>query len=336
LHALDRTIRRERPAIVHLHTCSGFSFFRSVLDLLIARRRRCRTILHVHGAAFDEFHARAGSLSRRLIAWSLARADRVIALSETWQRKLRQMADSAQLCVVENAVAYPRSTPSLRQEGPCRFLLLARMDEWKGIDDLLEACARLHADGVAFELTLAGPPGTAGDATALDRKIHVHGLEGRVRYAGPVYGGDKLKLLEWADVYVQPSHHEGMPLSLLEALAYGLAIVATRVGAVPEVIADQVEGVLVPPGQPAQLASAMRRLVINPEERRSMGRASRELALTRFSLDRFRRDLIELYDDLSAAPPGSERTVRPQHDRWLASKDRCSWATGAASPSVPR
>ena len=245
------------------------------------------------------------------------------------------MANAAQICVVENAVACPRSTPSLRQEGPCRFLLLARMDEWKGIDDLLGACARLHADGVAFELALAGPPGTAGDGTALNRKIHHQGLEERVRYIGPVYGAKKLNLLQWADVYIQPSRHEGMPLSLLEALAHGLAIVATRVGAVPEVITDQVQGLLVPPSQPGRLASAMRRLAINPEEQRSMGRAARQLALTRFNIDRFRQNLIELYDDLSAAPPGRERTVRPLNDQRLASKDRCSCTTGPASPFIP-
>jgi hypothetical protein len=81
--------------------------------------------------------------------------------------------------------------------------------------------------------------------------------------------------------------------------------------------------------------SAMRRLVVNTEEQRSMGRAARELALTRFGLDRFRQNLVELYDDLSAARPGSERTVRPQNGPWLTSGDRCSCARDAVSTFVP-
>ena len=336
LRALNTVIRQNRAAIVHLHTCSGFSFFRSILDMMIARRRGCRTILHIHGAAFDEFHAGSGPLARRLIAWSLAGADRVIALSECWRQKLRPMSPGARLCVVENAVAAPKSVTSNSHDGPCRFLLLARMDEWKGIDDLISACDQLRTEGILLELVLAGPPGTAGDATVLERKIRERQLDSTIRYVGPVHGEDKSNLLRRADVYVQPSHNEGMPLSLLEAASHGLAIVATQVGAVPEVIADQREGMLVPPHEPASLASAMRRLIIDVEHRRSLGQAARQLALTRFGLDRFQRDLVELYDDVSAAPPRRRRTKRPRPDQRRVSKESDSCATPAPSPPVPQ
>ena len=117
-------------------------------------------VLHIHGATFDEFHAGAGPLRRRLIAWSLRRADRVVALSAAWRDKLHGMSPGANVTVVENAVSGPASVPAGRHEEPCRFLLLARMDKWKGIDDLLEACGLLLREGAVLEMVLAGPAGT--------------------------------------------------------------------------------------------------------------------------------------------------------------------------------
>jgi glycosyltransferase involved in cell wall biosynthesis len=304
LRLLQATIRRTGGRIVHIHTCSGFSFYRSVLDMLVAQWLGCRVLLHIHGAAFDEFFARAGRAGRRTIAWSLARADRVVALSGGWARKLQHMARAARVRVIENAVAIPAATP-LRQAGSrCRFLLLARMDEWKGIDDLLAACAMLRGWGVVFELVLAGPPGTAGDDTTLGREIRQRSLEGVVRYVGPVRGKEKAELLCQTDVYVQPSHHEGMPISLLEALAYGLPVLATNVGAVPEVIHDRRQGILVPPRDPRRLAEGMRSLALDRSLRAALSAEARALAVQRFCMTRFRDDLVSLYDAVQGSPAG--------------------------------
>ncbi len=313
LWVLRRAIRRTGAAIVHVHTCSGFSFYRSVLDLWIARWTGARVILHIHGAAFDEFYERTGTIARWFIEWSLSHADCVIALSDGWRRKLQGMAPNARIAVVENAIDIPETVTERIHDGPCRFLMLARMDEWKGVDDLLDACARLRADGLAVEVALAGPPGTAGNQAVLNQKIRDRGLDGFVRYIGPVQGEEKTRLLEWADVYVQPSRHEGMPLSLLEALAYGLAVVATRVGAVPEVIEDRRHGLLVPPGDPGQLAGAMRELATDEGLREALSRAGRDLVRRRFSLSRLRDDLLSLYDDVLAPSPEPAPTLRAMH-----------------------
>jgi glycosyltransferase involved in cell wall biosynthesis len=304
LRLLSAAIRRTQPAIVHVHTCSGFSLYRSTADLMVAKRSGCRTVLHVHGAAFDEFCAGAGAFQRRLIARSLSKADRVVALSQSWQDKLLKTAPGARVVVVENAIVDPGDVPIQPHDGPCRFLLLARMDRWKGIDDLLDAAACMRAGECDLELVLAGPAGTAGDADILDGKIRTRGLTGAVRYVGSVQGEEKANLFHQADVYVQPSHHEGMPISLLEALSHGLPIIATEVGAVPEVITDRCEGLLVPPHNPALLAKPMRELAGDGPARRAMGLAARRLAATRFSMDRLRDDLISLYDDVLTEEKG--------------------------------
>lgn len=311
LQALTRRIRATRAAIVHVHTCSGFSFYRSAADVLLARRLGCRTVLHVHGAAFDEFYAASSTIQRAAIRWSLGAADAVVALSSGWGRELRAMAPTARVVVIENAVNAPREVPRTTDRQDCRFLLLARMDLWKGVDDLLEAGGLLHAQSVPFEVTLAGPPGTAGDADGLRGKIERAGLANVVRYVGTVRGAAKDHLLRWADAYVQPSHNEGMPLALLEAMAYGLPVVATRVGAVPEVITAGREGLLIDAHDPPALARGMRTLVENAALRARMSRAARTLATSRFSLLRLEADLVRLYDGLLSTGPREDSPGEP-------------------------
>lgn len=181
---------------------------------------------------------------------------------------------------------------------PCRFLMLARMDEWKGVDDLLDACVQLQVHGAAFELLLAGPPGSAGDARTLARKIADRQLTRAVQYLGEVRGRQKAGLLARADVLVQPSHSEGMPITVLEAFAHGRPVVATRVGAMPEVVEHGTTGLLVSPREPHALAAAMECLARDADLRTRCGMEARRLAETRFSPARLRDDLVRIYDEL--------------------------------------
>lgn len=293
---LRAAINETASPLVHIHTCSGWSFYRSMVDLLVVQYLGSRGVLHIHGAKFDEFFESAPHWRRRIISWSLRRADRVVALSSGWKEKLRRMAPHAPVTVIENAVDIPRANTVLDANRDCRFLLLARMDEWKGIDDLLVACTLLRGRNSHFKLTLAGPPGTAGDMASLNRRIRNHGLESVVRYVGSVEGTQKSELLESSDVYVQPSHHEGMPIAVLEALAYGLPVIATNVGGLPEMLSGSAAGVLTPPRNPRQLAGVMFDIATDPVRRARMAEAAHELAVARFGAGRLRNDILRLYD----------------------------------------
>jgi len=313
LRSLRRHFRLARGAIAHVHTCSGFSFWRSCADVVAAQRAGCRAILHVHGARFDQFHDARSGTGKRLIAHALRRADAVIVLSEYWQRQICRMSPRSRTVVIENAVPIPDGIPDRQGRLPVRFLMLARMDAWKGVDDLLEAAAHLSASGRRFLLTLAGPPGSTGDADTLSARIADRDLTGVVQYVGEVRGDAKRALLEDADVYVQPSRHEGMPISVLEAMSWGLPIVATRVGALPEVITAGEHGLLVPPAAPADLAAAMSQMIDDAALRHGAGAAARVLARSRFSLTRFAEDLRRCYRDTLAAGVASD--VGADHDQ---------------------
>lgn len=300
---LGKTLRETSAAIIHIHTCSGFSFHRSAWDMRVARRHGCRTILHMHGARFDEYFARANRIERALVRRTLESADCVVVLSQGWKAKLQEMSSCAKVCVIENAVEVLSKTKRSTHSARCRFLMLGRMDTWKGLDDLLDACAVLKRQRVPFGLTLAGPEGSAGDAGQIRSQITERGLRDVVAYIGPVEGNSKEHVLAQSDVLVQPSHQEGMPMSILEAFARGLPVIATGVGAVPEIIEHAEQGLLVPAKNPTALAGAMGALAVDPPTRACMGRSAQRLAFTRFSITRFRDDLIELYDSLLREKP---------------------------------
>lgn len=307
---LGRILRERDFAIVHIHTCSGFSFHRCAWDLRVARRHGAKTVLHMHGAQFDNYVDRASGLEKRLIRHALQSADRVVALSARWHQVLLSAAPKARIEIIENAVD---PAPAQRQRpcnGPCRFLTLARMDAWKGIDDLLDAASLMQRRGMDFRLTLAGPEGSAGDRRQIQGKIDARDLTSRVVYVGTVMGAEKEHLLEATDVYVQPSHHEGMPISILEALAHEVPVVATRVGAIPEIIDDDVHGLIVPARDPGALAQAMGTLVVDVPRRLALGSAGLTLAKSRFSLARFREELTSIYDTLLSQGSRSSLTQR--------------------------
>lgn len=307
---LGRRLRDDRFAIVHIHSCSGFSFHRSSWDLRVARRNGCRTVLHMHGAQFDDYFANASRAERAVVRRTLRMADRVIALSRGWRERIQDMESSARICVIENAVKAGAPHVCRKPTAVCRFLMLARMDTWKGLDDLLEACFILRNRATPFFVTLAGPEGSAGNASQISVKIHKRGLDQHISYIGPIQGETKSRLLAGSDVLVQPSHHEGLPITILEAYAGALPVIATSVGAVPEVMEDDVQGFLVPARHPAELARAMGVLAMDPPRRMAMGQAGLRSAQTRFSITRFRDDLLDLYDDV-LRKKSEERSVRP-------------------------
>jgi phosphatidyl-myo-inositol dimannoside synthase len=182
--------------------------------------------------------------------------------------------------------------------GPLQLVTVARLSGEKGIAHLLEAMATLGGEGVELRLTAAG---AGPERERLGRLAARLGIDDRVRFAGFVPPGSGLvELLDAADVFVLPSLSEGLPHSVVEAMARGLPAVATRVGGLPELLAGGA-GPVVPPGDPAALAAALRALHADPDARALMSARALETA-RRFEpervLDEFCARLGEAYPEL--------------------------------------
>ena len=189
------------------------------------------------------------------------------ALSERLVREEKVPASRVE--VIANGVEPPSrvAAPGL---SPARGIVVANLIAYKGHADLVEALALLPKPP---RMCLVGDGPERGRLAAL---IEAHGLGDVVTLAGPV--DDAREVLADYQFAVLPSHAEGLPNAVLEAMAAGLPVVATRVGGVPEVVADGVTGLLVPPRVPAALAAAVERIAGDPDLRRAMGAAGRHAA----------------------------------------------------------
>lgn len=289
----------ERPAIVHAHAASHASFLRKSLLLLIARRCGARTVFHLHGGGFRHFAtSESGPLARWWIRHTLESSSVVIALSDSWADFLAGFAPRAVLRVVPNPVD-PAGLASSAAEEPGRILFLGRADASKGVYDLLAAVAALAPRFPAIRLAVGGD----GDLARLRRRAEQLGIGQRLEVLGWIGERDKADQLARAAVFCLPSHAEGLPMAMLEAMAAGKAVLVSRVGGMPEAVADGANGLLVPPHDPPALQAALARLLSDPALRARLGACARASVAERYASAAALATLAGLYRDLCAGAP---------------------------------
>jgi len=298
LATLTGLLIRRRIGLLHVHMASNGSVPRKLLLLHVAKLARIPVVLHLHGSTFAVFHASLPRAARAVVGWSMRRADAVIALGSFWRDYLIGSVglDPARVHVMANAVPPAPERQPRDSRTRCELLFLGRLGQRKGTPDLLHALAGLRAIGQnAWHLTCAGD----GDLAGSQRMAAALGLEDAVTFTGWVDEAAARALLAHADALVLPSHNEGLPMAILEASAHGLPVVTTPVGAIPDVITDGRNGLLVPPGDIPALQAALKRIITNPAEREAMGVTGRA-DITGNSLEAYCERLDQLYRGLLA------------------------------------
>lgn len=252
-----------RAELVHVHTSSFSSFWRKTPVLACALLTGRRLVVSLHGGGFREFYAARGALGRAWIRLVMRRAERFVVLTESWRRWALSVEPRAQVAVIPNTVrlsaaARPgAATPAPAEaapEGRAPLLFLGRIEQAKGVFVLAQALGRAHAAGARWSLVCGG----TGDAPALREALKAAGVpEQAVQLPGWVDGEAKAGLLQRAELFVLPSLVENMPVSMLEAFAHAKPVIASRVGGIPDMMDDGVEGALVPPSDVDALAAAL-------------------------------------------------------------------------------
>lgn len=277
--------------ILHAHGAAGKSFVRKNIVLSWARALDFRTIYHMHAGGFPDYARRIGFDKARR---KLAACDRVVVLARTWRSFYERELGLENVSVIENIVEQPAAIAPAdsHPHTPVRFLFLGKICKEKGLYDLLDAVAALKRAGVAgFKVAIGG----VGETETFHRKVAELALQNEVEYLGWVDAERKHAEFMRADVVLLPSYFEGMPICLLEAGVYGLPSVATGVGAVPELIADKVNGLLIPVGDAAAIDGAMKFYIENPDAMRRHG-AEALGRLEAYKPENVIQELAKLYD----------------------------------------
>lgn len=304
---LSRLLRRERPQILHASSSKA-----GVVGRLAAALSRVPIrIFTVHGwafAAYEGLPSRLYRLTDRLMAplttvtICVSERERAAGLEAGTCRADRTV-------VIHNAVDVAAAPRSSHDRATPRLIAVGRLKAPKDFLTLIRALAALPAG--SFEAVIVGD---GPDRDAVEAEIRRLGLDGSVRLTGE--RGDVPALLAGSDVFVLSSRSEGLPVSVLEAMAAELPIVASNVGGLAELVVDGESGILVPPGDPESLAGGLRRLIEDPELRRGLGAAARARAEASFDLASFQRAHVELYDrQLALAGAVAEPPIEPAERR---------------------
>lgn len=258
---------RGRGRIVHVHGTVRGSMYRKAVCVLLARALRRRVVFHVHSGPGDvaTFRARLGRRSVAFLRRAFGAADVVLAVSTASARALEAAFGVSGIVVVPNA-APPVAAAAARELSAQAIYLGGFANPVKGGEVLLEALASPPAAGI--RIAIAGP----GDLPPSGRRLVE--AEVGIEWRGWLAPAERDALLGEAGIFVLPSTSEGLPMALLEAISRGMAVVATAVGGVPDVVEDEESALVVAPGDAEGLAAALGRLAADPDLRRRLGRAA--------------------------------------------------------------
>lgn len=300
-------------SVIHAHTSYGGSFWRKLLLALPAIMTGVPVIVHLHAGNFVEYHAKGSAWRRGWMRFLFRRAFRVVVLTEEWQRWALQVEPVTRTTVIPNSLAASTGlgASGLDRSAPT-ILFLGRVGDAKGTFDLLRAFASVRQSVPHARLVIGGD----GDIARLNREIVVLGLQGAVEYVGWVQGAAKAKLFATCWVFALPSYKEGLPVGILEAMAYSRAVIASPVGGIPHAVDHGVTGLLVPVGDIAALATCLLTVLSSHTEALRMGDAARQAFLGKFSHGVNLPKVLALYREAGAAELPVLQPVETQGTEW--------------------
>lgn len=283
--------------LLHCHTAMRGSFWRKSIFSLSALAFRVPVVFHLHGSEMKSFVSSQPKILRRLIGWILEKQTRVIVLSTSWENYVRSIAPRARVVVLPNYVRLPdlaTRTPS-ENKNNIRTLFLGLVCHRKGVYDLLPAFREALLAVPNLHLIIGGN-GEVDQARGVASEL---GISEQVTFTGWISGEDKRAQLQAADIYVLPSHNEGLPVSLLEAMSWQLPVLTTRVGGIAELVREGIDGYLVAGGDRPALTLALSRLASDAGLRARMGHAGRQRVEELFSMELVLPKLESIYSELA-------------------------------------
>lgn len=258
----------DRPDLVHIHSSFGPSFYRKLPFIYMASWAGVPIINHIHGADFDEFYVNASDKKKKLIKKVYGKCNRLIALSEEWKERLSQIVPAVRIVIIENYSILHEDALHDRLNRPCnnQVLFLGELGRRKGCYDIPAVVKQVAEKIPNVKFVLCGA-GSEADEKAIRKLVHENGVDKNVEFPGWVRGQEKDKVLRESDVFFLPSYNEGMPMSILDAMGYGLPVVSTNVGGIPKIIHNGENGFCCEPGNVVAFSDKIISLLSKKQER---------------------------------------------------------------------
>lgn len=287
-----------KPNIVHIHSSFGPSFYRKMPFIYMASWEKIPIINHIHGADFDEFYVNASENKREKIRKVYSKCTLLIALSEQWKERLSQIVPSEKVVVIENYSTLHEDALKQRMERDCNstVLFLGELGKRKGCYDIPSVIKMVKESIPDVRFVLAGA-GSEADEKNIKQLIEDKGVRDNTVFPGWVRGEKKDRLLRKADVFFLPSYNEGMPMSVLDAMGYGLPIVSTNVGGIPKIVHDGDNGYCCDAGDVKMFAEGITRLLMSDENRRIAAVESMKIVKAGYSLEFHLQRLECIYEE---------------------------------------
>jgi glycosyltransferase involved in cell wall biosynthesis len=290
--------RRGDVDALHINVAAGGSAVRKAILARLAYALGIPYVVHLHGSRFHQFWDVAGPRARKLVDSMFANSSATIVLGNYWAKVVVDHVPTVRdkISILPNATAPMRLIHEPAADGRVRISFLGEIGARKGTPQLIQALGQL-ADRQDWTATIAGE-GSVDETIA---EAHRLGIGDRVSVPGWLDGAAIANVLCRTDIFALPSFAENLPMSILEAFAAGAAVVATPVGAVPDVITNNKNGLLVEAGDVDGLASALRRLIAEPELRKALGAAAKRDHADRYNIENYLIRLENIW--LNAALP---------------------------------
>lgn len=289
-----------RLGVIHVHSACRSSFFRKSVFIMLGKALRSPAIFHLHSGEFFAEYEKSSFLLKWWTKLTLNNCSAIIVLSERWRKPMQQLVNHHEkIHVVSNPIDMklpPDFSRKQRSADQLNLLFLGEIGDRKGIFDLIPVIAKLRKKGLNIRLRCGGN----GQIERLTTALNTYHLQDAIDFLGWIGYEQKIKELANADIFILPSHFEGQPMAILEAMMAEVLVVSTTAGSIPDTITNNYEGFLLAPGDQVAMEALLEKIYLDLNCGRDMVKNAKIRVERNHSPQIIKEKLVKIYDQVTA------------------------------------
>lgn len=276
--------------IVHVNVASDASYVRKSFFIRAAKAFHKKIVIHQHGGDFEGYYRGLSDKGKERVREVLAMGDAFLVLAPFWKEFFGGLIDKDKITVFPDSIRIPEKEE--KRYGQHKLLFLGRICKAKGVGELLSVVPVLKEKYPDIKLYLGG----IFEEKELEDKVRE--LSDCVKWLGWIAGDEKKKHLKECDIFVLPSYFEGQSVSILEAMAYSCAVVASNTGGIPQMIINGETGILTEPRSEEALKEGLNKVLSDAVLCERLGRKAYDKVEKEFSIDSNMEELLKIYESI--------------------------------------